>query len=115
MTNVSVTPVAQADNFRHDLVEVLKALNWGEEEAPSMHGIEATEILNRLKRSACPTITETLLQQAIETLVANRMAEATDRIEYAWERGRVVGLRYTLTVLGKRYLIDQLDREGRIP
>lgn len=97
------------------MVEVLKALNWGEEEAPSLHGIEPEEILNRLKRSSCPMITEALLGSAIETLVANNMAEATDRIEYAWERGRTVGLRYTLTVLGKQYLIGELEREGRIP
>jgi hypothetical protein len=109
------SPVAVADTFRHEMVEVLKALNWGEAEAPTMHGIETVEILNRLKRGACPMITEALLNEAIETLVANRMAEATDRIEYAWERGRVVGLRYTLTVLGKRFLIGQLEREGRIP
>ena len=107
--------MARADGFRHEMVEVLKALNWGEEEVPALEGIEATEILNRLKRGPCPMITEAILGEAIETLVANQMAQATDRIMYAWERGRVIGLRYTLTVQGKQYLIHQLEREGRIP
>ncbi len=109
------TPVTEADNLRHEMVEILKTLNWGEEEVPDMRGIEASEILARLKRGSCPLITETLLGEAIETLLANRMAQSTDRIEYAWERGRLVGLRYTITVLGKQYLIRQLEKDGRIP
>lgn len=109
------SPVSLADGLRHEMVEILKTLNWGEEEAPGLRGIETSEILVRLKRGPCPMITQALLSEAIETLVANRMATATDQIEYAWERGRVVGLRYTLTVQGKQYLISQLQREGRIP
>ncbi len=100
--------------MRHEMVEVLKTLNWGEEEAPEMGGIELPEILLRLRRGPCPMITEALLNEAVATLVANRLAEAEDRAHYAWERGRVLGRRYTLTVLGKKYLLGQLERAGRI-
>ncbi len=108
------TPASRAEGFRHEIVEVLKTLNWGAEEDPVLGGIEAEEILLRLKRGPCPTMTEAGLEEAIATLVANRMAEARDDATYAWERGRVVGLRYTLTVLGKQYLLHQLERTGRI-
>ncbi len=108
------TPVARSDILRHEMVEVLKTLNWGEEEAPGMGGVEIPEILVRLKRGPCPMITEALLNEAIATLVANRLAQAQERAQYAWERGRVVGRRYTLTVLGKQYLLGQLERAGRI-
>lgn len=107
-------PALLAETFRFDLVEVLKALNWGAEEEPEVGGIETSEILGRLRKGACPTITETLLNEAIATLVANRMAEPQDQIRYAWGRGRMVGRRYALTVTGKKFLIDQLERAGRI-
>lgn len=107
-------PALVAETFRFDLLEVLKTLNWGAEEEPQLGGIELSEILLRLRRGPCPLITETLLREAIATLVANRMAETRDDIHYAWERGRVLGRRYTLTVQGKKFLLAQLERTGRI-
>lgn len=107
-------PALLAETFHYDLLEVLKALNWGAEEAPQMGGIELSEILLRLRRGPCPMITEALLHEAIATLVANRMAETKDDVRYVWERGRVLGRRYTLTVQGKKFLISQLERSGRI-
>ena len=96
-------------------MEVLKTLNWGEAEFPSQGGVEPSEILTRLQKGPCPSLTSEALDEAIATLVLNRMAESREDSEYAWDRGRNVGRRYTLTFLGKQYLLRQLQRNGRIP
>lgn len=104
----------RAVEFERHLLEVLKQLNRGEEEERDVTGLELAEMLLHLNRGPCPTLTEAQLDQAIETLVANRMARPLDDPEYAWDRGRVIGRRFTLTVEGKEFLVRHLQHEGRI-
>jgi hypothetical protein len=104
----------QAVSFRHDLVEVLKQLNRAVEEEPEVGGIELTELLNNLRRGPCPSLTESELGVRLSTLLANRLAATLDRPVTSWERGRVLGRRYGVTPEGKRYLLQQIQRTGRI-
>lgn len=96
------------------LLETLKQLNRAEVEEAEGEGLEPPEILFLLRKGPSPMLTEAELQQAIETLVANRMADPVDDPQYAWDRGRIMGRRYTITAAGKEYLVGQLDKTGRV-
>ncbi len=108
------TAPERAQGFRQELVEVLKTLNWGEEEEPGHGGVEPSEILLRLQRGPYPALTEGALDEALATLLANGMIETRDDSEYAWDRQRDLGRRYALTVPGKQFLLLQLERKERI-
>jgi hypothetical protein len=96
------------------LLEVLRLLNRSEEEAASVQGLEHAELFALLRRGAHPTVTIEELDAAILTLIGNRMVSVLDDPEYAWDRGRAVGRRYTLALPGKEYLLQKLERSGRI-
>ncbi len=100
--------------LRTTLVETLKQLNRAEREEEDGEGLEASEILFLLRKGPIPALSEAELQHAIETLVANRMADPLDDPQYAWDRGRVLGRRYTITATGKEYLLGQLEKTGRV-
>ncbi len=104
----------RAASFRRDLLEILKQLNRGEEEETEVPGVETEELLLHLKRGPCPDLTETDLETQLGTLLANRMAREIDDPKYAWDRGRTVGRRYALTAEGKEFLLQNLERSGRI-
>ncbi|HTS33794.1 MAG TPA: hypothetical protein VMI55_07675 [Thermoplasmata archaeon] len=96
------------------LVETLKQLNRAEREEAEGEGLEPSEILFLLRKGPIPMLSEAELQHAIETLVANRMADAADDRQYAWDRGRQMGRHYTITAAGKEYLLGQLEKTGRV-
>ncbi|MGA8664060.1 MAG: hypothetical protein WB809_03195 [Thermoplasmata archaeon] len=96
------------------LLEVLKQLNRAEAEEEAGEGLESTEILSLLRKGPLPMLTDPDFERALETLVANRMAEVLDAPQYAWDRGRVLGRRYALTGTGKNYLLEQLQKSGRV-
>ena len=106
--------VEPAARLHEHLLEVLKQLNRAETEEPEGEGLESNEILVLLRKGPLPMLTEVDFGQALSTLVANRMADVVDSERYAWDRGRVLGRRYTLTLAGKEYLIDQLRKTGRV-
>ena len=96
------------------LLEVLKQLNRAELEEEPGEGLETAEILTLLRRGPIPGLTDTDLERALTTLVENRMAQVLDAEQYAWDRGRILGRRYALTLGGKAYLLDQLQKVGRV-
>jgi hypothetical protein len=99
----------------HELmVAVLRQLNKAETEEPEGEGLEPDEILDLLRRGGLPMLTETDCTAAVATLVANGMAAEVDSHPYAWDRARVLGRRYVLTLDGKEYLLRELDRPGRV-
>ncbi len=104
----------KAATFRRDLLEILKQLNRSEEEETEVPGVETSELLLHLKRGPCPDLTEADLETQIGTLLANRMACEIDDTRYAWDRGRTVGRRFALTTEGKEFLLQNLERSGRI-
>ena len=96
------------------LLEVLKQLNRAEVEEQAGEGLESTEILVLLRKGPLPMLTDADFERALGTLVANRMAEVLDSPQYAWDRGRVLGRRFALTRSGKVYLLEQLQKTGRV-
>ncbi len=101
--------------FHLTLLEALKLLNRaeGESDRPD-EGLEPSELLFLLRKGPTPGLTEPGLIQALETLQANRMIEFHEAGEYAWDRGRVLGRRVTINAAGKSYLLEQLQKTGRI-
>ena len=96
------------------LLEVLRLLNKSEAEGSTVAGLEHGELLGLLRRGMHPEATAEELDRAIETLLGNRMIDEMDDREFAWDRGRTVGRRYSLALLGKEYLLQRLARTGRI-
>jgi len=96
------------------LLEVLKQLNRAEIEEQPGEGLESTEILTLIRKGPLPMLTDTDFERALETLVRNRMADTVDAPQYAWDRGRVLGRRFVLTLMGKQYLLEQLQKTGRV-
>jgi hypothetical protein len=96
------------------LIEVLKQLNQAEAEEPQGEGLEPGEIALRIRKGPVPTASVEECHRACGTLVENRMAEVVEAGQYAWDRGRTLGRRYVLTSAGKTYLLQQLERTGRI-
>ena len=110
-----VSAKANAEALRTTLLETLKQLNRAEvEEDQEREGLEPAEVLVLLRRGPIPQLPEAELENALETLLANRMIEVLDDPQYAWDRGRIVGRRFTITTTGKEYLIGQLEKTGRI-
>jgi hypothetical protein len=96
------------------LLEVLKQLNRAELEEEAGEGLEETELLTLLRKGPMPSLASADLDRALATLVANGMAQVLDSQQYAWDRGRTLGRRFTVTLAGKQYLIGQLQKTGRV-
>ena len=96
------------------LLEVLKQLNRAEVESAPGEGLESAELRQLLRKGPLPMLTDAEFERALATLVANRMTQVVDDPQYAWDRGRVLGRRYALTLSGKEYLLQQLQRTGRV-
>ena len=106
-----------AYRFHETILEVLRRLNQAEEErAPPVQGLELVE----LERGMRPFWTqrfgedEESAERALELLLENGLVRERDDPQYAWDRRRTLGTRYTITALGKSYLVRQLVETERI-
>jgi len=111
---MSLSPLEQAADLGDELVEVLKQLNRSENEAGSTAGLEVDEIHHILGRGSLPRVMLPDVERAVNVLVGNGLAKCLDNPEYSWERGRVVATRYTITTMGKAFLLMRLKRTGRV-
>jgi hypothetical protein len=109
-----LTPEDSAARLHGTLVEILKQLNRAEIEEPEGEGLEAPEILVRLRKGPVPMLVDADFDRALTTLVANELAGVVEAPQYAWDRERTLGKRYTLSPSGKQYLLDQLQKSSRI-
>jgi len=100
--------------LRVEFVEILKQLNRAEMEEGNVEGIEIEELRHFLSRSVLPQVTHDQIGKALEVLVGNGLAQELHDPEYAWDRGRVLTDRFTITTEGKEFLVRQLQRVGRI-
>jgi hypothetical protein len=101
--------------LRAELVEVLKQLNRAEmEEEGEVVGLETEELRHFLARGPLPALSAEEVGAAVRVLLGNGLARELDDPEYAWNRGRVVGPRYTITTEGKEFLLRQIQRIGRV-
>lgn len=109
------SPQEDALELRTELVEVLKQLNRAEMEGEGeVVGLESEELRHFLAKGPLPALSSTQLGQALRVLIGNGLARELDDPEYAWNRGRVVAERFTITTAGKEYLLRQVQRVGRI-
>jgi hypothetical protein len=103
--------------FHETLLEVLKRLNQAEEErTPGVQGMELVE-LERIMRpfwTMHPGDDEESAEAALRLLLENGLVRERDDPQYAWDRKRTLGTRYTITTLGKSYLVRQLEETERI-
>jgi hypothetical protein len=112
-----LTAEEAAYRFHETLLEVLKRLNQAEEErGPGVQGMEILELERtmRLFWALHPGDDETSVESAIRLLLENGLVRERDDPEYAWDRRRTLGVRYTITTLGKSYLVRQIAETERI-
>jgi len=108
------TPQEEALELKEVMLEVLRQLNRAEEERADVVGLEPEEIRYLISRSHLPRISIEEVRRAIAVLLGNGFVRELTDTEYAWTRGRPVGDRFTLTTLGKEFLIREIERTGRI-
>jgi hypothetical protein len=106
-----------AYRFHETILEVLKRLNQAEEErSPGVQGLELVEI-QRVMRPFWALHAgedEASAESALRLLLENGLARERDDPQYAWDRKRTLGTRYTITTLGKSYLVRQIQETERI-
>ena len=93
---------------------MLKVLNRVEEEHGTVEGLEREEVVHLLGKVGFPSVSLADANRTLEVLMANGLARCLTDSEYAWDRGRVVGERFTITLEGKRLLLKELERVGRV-
>ncbi len=97
-----------------EMLEVLKLLNRTEEDYGKQEGLEREEVVHLLAKAGFPAMTIDLASQTLDVLTANGLARKLTDAEYAWDRGRVVGERFAITLEGKRLLLKELEKVGRV-
>ncbi len=108
------TPDGAAREFHLEMLEVLKLLNRTEEEEGTSEGLEREEVVHLLGKSGFPAMTVDRAGETLDVLIANGLARRLTDPEYAWDRGRVVSERFAITLPGKRLLLTELERTGRV-
>jgi hypothetical protein len=108
------TPEGQARELHLEMLEVLKLLNRVEEEHGVQEGLERDEVVHLLGKVGFPAATIDDATRTLKVLMANGLARELTDSEYAWDRGRVVGERYAITLEGKRLLLKELEKVGRV-
>jgi hypothetical protein len=112
---MAASPQEDATELRTELVEVLKQLNRAEMEGEGeVIGLEIDELRHFLARGPLPPLSSEEIGTALRVLIGNGFAHELDDPEYAWNRGRVVSERFTITTEGKQYLLRQVQRIGRV-
>lgn len=112
---MAASPQESALELRSELVEILKQLNRAEMEGEGeVVGLETDELRHFLARGPLPAMSAEEIGRAIRVLIGNGFARELDDPEYAWNRGRVVSERFTITTEGKEYLLRQIQRIGRV-
>lgn len=105
---------AAAADLHDELLEILRQLNRIEMEETEIQGLEIDELHHRLRRGPYPRATAPEVATAVHVLLGNGLARQLTDLEYAWDRGRVVGERYAITTEGKAYLLESLRRTNRV-
>jgi hypothetical protein len=111
---MSDAPVIAAADLRDEMLEILRQLNRVEMEETNVEGLEIAEIHSILHHGTLPHVTPPEVETAVGVLVGNGLARQLTELEYAWDRGRVVGERYSITTQGKAYLLETLRKTNRI-
>jgi len=108
------TPEGQARELHLEMLEVLKLLNRTEEDYGKSEGLEREEVVHLLVKAGFPNASVEHAGEIFDVLVGNGFARRLTDSEYAWDRGRVVGERFAITLEGKRLLLKELEKVGRV-
>lgn len=108
------SPADAALELREEIFEILRQLNRAEMEEPDGEGLELNELYHLLSRQKYPLLTSTEVARAVGVLVGNGYARLREDPEYAWDRGRTLGSRFTITTEGKAFLVERLARANRV-
>jgi hypothetical protein len=106
-----------AYRFHETILEVLKRLNQAEEErSPPVQGLELVELERAMRWFWTQRYgdDEESAERALRLLMENGLVRERDDPQYAWDRRRTLGTRYTITALGKSYLVRQITETERI-
>jgi len=106
-----------AYKFHETILEVLKRLNQAEEErSPPVQGLELVELERAMRGFWTQRYgdDEESAERALRLLLENGLVRERDDPQYAWDRRRTLGTRYTITALGKSYLVRQITETERI-
>ena len=108
------SPAIAAADLHDELLEILRQLNRNEMEETEVSGLELGELHHLLLRGPYPRLTVPQVETAVGVLVGNGLASQRTDLIYAWDRGRVVGERYSITTAGKTFLLESLRRTNRV-
>ncbi|HTW76684.1 MAG TPA: hypothetical protein VMG14_02840 [Thermoplasmata archaeon] len=108
------TAEERARELHLELVEMLKLLNRVEEEHEGVDGLEREELVHLLPKAGFPNATLEDVERTLGVLLANGYAREIGTPEYAWDRARTVGSRFTITTEGKQLLLKEIERTGRV-
>ena len=100
--------------FHETLMEILRLLNQAAERRSDVEGMERVELERAMHDFWAFRAGESGFRQTLRLLVENGLLSQTNRPQYAWDRGRVLRDRYSITPLGKRYLVQEIATDGRI-
>ena len=107
-------PASPAWTLHETLLEILRRLNQAAERTPEIPELEFAELERSMGRFWATRSGTVDLPFAVRLLTENGLVETERSPVYAWDRGRMLGERFRITVLGKRYLLRQLEERGRI-
>lgn len=108
------SPLEAAADLHEQLVEILRQLNRAEMEEPEGEGLELGELSHFLARRGYGRWSSPELARALDVLVGNGYARSRDDPAYAWDRGRMLGTRFSITTAGKSFLLERLARGNRV-
>jgi DNA-binding PadR family transcriptional regulator len=93
---------------------ILRLLNQAAERRAEVDGMERVELERAMRNFWAFQAGESDFLQSLRLLAENGLISQTDRPQYAWDRGRILRKRYSITPLGKAYLVRQITETGRI-
>lgn len=112
---LSRTPEEVAWAFHETLTEMLRRLNQAaERRSESYQGLEYGELERAMAGFWTMFSGETDFDRALQLLVENGLVCTQQEPTWSWDRHRMLGERFEITALGKRYLLRQVEQTERI-
>jgi hypothetical protein len=105
------------DPTRATFLAILRQLNRAETENNSdtpEQALELPELERRLADFWAIEEGAAKVPQALGLLLMNGLVAAEGDSEYSWQRQRTVSQRYQITSEGKKFLLDNIEKTGRI-
>ncbi len=108
---------AATDPTRATFLAILRQLNRAETENNAdtpEQALELPEIEQRLSDFWAVEQGVAKIPQALGLLLMNGLVVAQGDTEYSWQRQRNVSQRYQITPEGKKFLLENIEKTGRV-